>query len=159
VCTSPGYLRETEEIVDNLARFQAAINYLDDRVGNVLDALEESGRREETVVLFTTEHGIPYPGAKWWCRSPDVETATIVDGPGPAFSERGTVEAVFSNVDVLPTLFDVLDVPVPERVEGVSFRDYLAGETDDPPREFAFTQYTAAGSEARGVVGRDYNLI
>ena len=155
----PGYLQKTEEIVDDLARFQAEINYLDEQVGDVLNALEESGYREETVVLFTTEHGIPYPGAKCWCRSPGVEIATIADGPGPAFSERETVDAVFSNVDILPTLFDVLDVPIPERVEGVSFRDYLAGETDDPPREFAFTQYTAAGSEARGVIGREFNLI
>lgn len=154
----PDYLEPTEEMRADLARFQAEINYLDERVGELLAGLGEHGVREHTVVVFAVDHGIPYPGSKWRCRDPGVEIALLADGPGPAF-EGDSVDAPISNVDVLPTLFDVLDVEVPDRVEGVSFRDYLADETDDPPREAAFTQYTSAGSESRGVVTEEHTLV
>ncbi|MFB6136278.1 MAG: sulfatase [Halobacteriaceae archaeon] len=155
----PPYLEATDEMRADLASFQAEVEHLDERVGEVLDALEDSGRREETVVVFASDHGVPYPGAKWWCRSPGVDVSLLVDGPGPAFETRDVVESVVSHVDVVPTLCDVLGLPVPDRVQGVSLREYLAGETDDPPRDAAFTQYTAAGDEARGVVTASHNLI
>jgi len=155
----PEYLEPTAEIREDLARFQAEVNYLDARVGEVLDVLEEAGVREETVVVFAVDHGIPYPGAKWWCRDPGVEIALLMDGPGGAFEADGPVEPVISNVDVLPTILAAIGVPVPDRVEGVSFRAYLAGGTEDPPREAAFTQFTSEGSEARGVVTDEHTLI
>jgi len=62
-------------------------------------------------------------------------------------------------VDLLPTLLDVADVSVPDRVEGVSWQEYLAGETEEPPREAAFTQFTSAGSEQRGVRTADHTLV
>lgn len=158
----PPYLADTERMREDLARFQAEINYFDERVGEVLDALESAGLREETVVILAADHGIPYPGAKWSIRRPGLETALLMDGPGSAFDERDAVDPVFSNVDLVPTLLDVLDVEVPARVEGVSFRPYLAGETDDPPREFAFAQNTEGmkrDNESRSVITEDWHLI
>lgn len=155
----PDYLAATDEMRADLARFQAEVNFLDERVGELLAGLDERGVREETIVVFAVDHGIPYPAAKTWCRDPGVEISLLMDGPGAAFEADAPVEAVVSNVDVVPTLLDALDLPVSERVEGVSFHDYLAGATDDPPRDAAFTQYTAAGREARGVVTAEYTLI
>lgn len=155
----PDYLESTEAMRTDLARFQAEVNTLDERIGELLAGLEDAGVREETIVVFAVDHGIPYPGAKWWCRDPGVEISLLMDGPGPAFEADGPVAAPISGVDVVPTLLDACDVPIPERVEGVSFRDYLAGATEGPPREAAFTQYTAAGDEARGVVTEDHTLI
>ena len=154
----PGYLRETEEMRADLGRFQAEIEYLDERVGELLDGLEEEGARDRTIVVFAVDHGVPYPGAKWWCRDPSVEIALLMDGPGAAFDGEA-VDAPISTVDVLPTLFDALALPVPDRVEGRSFYPYLAGEADERPRDAAFTQYTEAGKEARGVVTEEYTLI
>jgi arylsulfatase A-like enzyme len=153
----PPYVEATDEMCEDFARYQASVTYLDERVGEIIRALEESGHREETIVVFAADHGIPYPGAKWWCRSAGVEVATIADGPGPAFESDGPEEALLSNVDVVPTLLDALDLPVPDAVEGSSFRPYLAGEVEDPPREAAFTQFQ--GSSSRGIVTEEYNLI
>lgn len=156
--TVPEYLEPTEEMRVDLARFQAEVNYLDERIGELLAGLEERGVRDETIVVFAADHGIPYPGAKWWCRDPGVEIALLMDGPGGTF-EGDPVSAPVSNVDVLPTLFDELGLAVPDRVEGESFRDYLAGASEEPPRDAAFTQYTVAGREARGIVMEDHTLI
>jgi len=153
----PPYIEETEEMREDFAAFQAEINYLDDRVGEILEALETTGHRDDTIVVFAVDHGIPYPGAKWWCRSAGVEIALIMDGPGPAFEGHDTETSMVSNIDVLPTLFDMVDLQPPDRVEGRSFREYLAGETEEPPREAAFTQYEGSGS--RGIITEDYNLI
>lgn len=157
----PPYLEETEAVRDDFAGFQASVNYFDDRVGEILDALEATDRREETIVVLAADHGIPHPGAKWTCRRPGLEIALLMDGPGPAFDAREE-RAVTSNVDVLPTLLDALDLPVPERVEGVSFRPYLEGETDTPPRDAAFAQFTEhmkRDNESRCVITEDRHLI
>lgn len=152
----PDYLEGTAEQRADLARFQGEVNYLDERVGEVLTALEDAEVRDETVIVFATEHGIPYPGAKGTLRSAGVGIAMLMDGPGPAFDRKRPVEAVFSNVDVLPTVFDAIDVPIPAPVEGVSFLPYLAGEDADPPRDAAFTQYH---TPTRGIITDRYNLI
>jgi len=155
----PGYLEDTDEMREDLARFQAEVEYLDEQVGALLDNLEAQGVREETVVVFAADHGIPYPGAKWWCRDPGVGIALLMDGPGPKFERGNPVETVISNVDVLPTVFDAAGVPIPDRVEGVSYRDFLSGAADEPPRDVAFTQYTSEGDESRGAVTAEYTLI
>jgi arylsulfatase A-like enzyme len=155
----PEYLQPTEEMRADLARFQAEVNYFDEQVGELLAGLRESGVRDETIVVFAVDHGIPYPGAKWWCRDPGVEISLLIDGPGPAFEADDPVEPVISNVDVLPTLLDALELPVPDRVEGVSFHDYLTGAAPEPPRDAAFTQFTSAGNESRGVVTAEHTLI
>lgn len=155
----PDYLEPTDEMREDLARFQAEVNYLDEQIGALLGGLEAQGVREETIVVFAVDHGIPYPGAKWWCRDPGVEIAMLMDGPGETFERNTPVSTPISNVDVLPTLADELGIAIPNRVEGVSFRDYLAGSSDERPRDAAFTQYTNAGKEARGVVTEEYTLI
>ena len=64
----PPWLQNTQDIVDDLAAFQATIKYFDDRVGEILNALENSDIAENTLVVMTSDHGIPYPGAKWTVR-------------------------------------------------------------------------------------------
>jgi arylsulfatase A-like enzyme len=155
----PGHLVETPELRDDLAEYQALINKLDEHVGDLLASLETAGVRDETVVVFAADHGIPYPGAKWWCRSDGVEIALLMDGPGAAFETRDVVEPPMSNVDILPTLLDLVDVPVPTAIEGVSFAPFLTDPAAEPPREAAFTQFTSAGSEQRSLITADHTLI
>jgi arylsulfatase A-like enzyme len=157
----PPYLEETEAIRDDFARFQASINYFDDRVGEVLNAIDVEGLREDTVVVLAADHGIPHPGAKWTCRKPGIEIAMLMSGPRSAF-ESNRVSAISSGVDLVPTLLDAIDIPVPKRVEGVSFEPYLIGDTDEPPRDAAFAQFTEhmkRDNESRSIITKDRHLI
>jgi arylsulfatase A-like enzyme len=157
----PPYLEESDQIREDFARYQAEIEYFDECVENVLEALEANGLRDETIVVLAADHGIPHPGAKWTARKPGIETALIMDGPDQAF-EPDTVEAITSGVDLLPTLLDVLDLPILDRIEGVSFAPYLRGESATPPREMAFAQFTEAmkrDNESRCVITADHHLI
>jgi arylsulfatase A-like enzyme len=157
--TVPPYLEATETTRADLARFQAAVGRFDSLVGQVLDALDRSGHREDTVVVLTSDHGIPYPGAKWCLRRAGIEVPLVVAGPTGA--ERDAVGSVASLVDVVPTLLDVVGAPTPDPVEGVSFADHLAGDAP-APREAAFAQYTEdmkRDNESRCVVTDDWHLI
>ena len=63
--TVPHHLKDTPEIREDLAQFQATIRFFDRCVGQILEALDSSDVARETLVVFTADHGIPYPGAKW----------------------------------------------------------------------------------------------
>ena len=77
----PPFLKDTEEIRDDLARFQTDIHVLDGYVGKILAALRTGRAAENTIVIFTADHGIPYPGAKWSLRDAGFKVPLILHRP------------------------------------------------------------------------------
>ncbi len=158
----PPWLAGTETMKNDLAKFQAEIHYMDKKVGKILDTLADSEISENTLVIFTAEHGIPYPGAKWTARKAGLEVPLIMYQPGTPFSGGTVHEQLMSNVDVLPTLLDYLGADVPDRIQGTSFEQVVRGETEKSPRKYAFGQYTRdmkRDNESRTVITRDHQLI
>jgi N-sulfoglucosamine sulfohydrolase len=158
----PPWMQDTQDIRDDFAGFQATIKYFDDRVGEILDALGASDVAENTLVIMTSDHGIPYPGAKWTVRKAGIETPFIVYQPGTVFSGGNVLKEVMSNVDVLPTILDFLEADVPENMQGVSFMPLLNGKANKPPRTEAFAQYTPEMKRdnlSRCVITERYHLI
>ena len=109
--------------------YYAMISEVDDYVGRILDALEECGKRDETIVVFTSDHGEwlgdhlrfgkGYP-------APDVVSRVplIIDAPGmPAGDFDGLVEAV----DIMPTLLELAAIPQPSIMQGESLAGALRG--------------------------------
>ena len=60
----PPYLPDVPDVRADLAEYYQAVSRFDFGVGCLLDALEESGRADETLVIVTTDHAMPFPGAK-----------------------------------------------------------------------------------------------
>ena len=138
----PPWLQDTEDMRNDLAAFQATIKYFDERVGEILDALACSDVAENTLVIMTSDHGIPYPGAKWTVRKAGIEVPLILYQPGSVFTGGRIFPEVMSNVDVLPTLLDYLEGDMPENMQGCSFMPLLDGTTNTAPLTEAFAQYT-----------------
>ncbi len=158
----PPYLKDTPTMRKDLADFQATIHFFDERVGEMLDALAQSDMAEDTLVVFTADHGIPYPGAKWSIRRAGITIPLILYQPGTALTGGKTIHSVISQVDVLPTLLEWIGRPVPNNIEGVSFHDYLQGKTPSPPRDAAFSQYTPdmkRDNESRSIITDRFHLI
>jgi N-sulfoglucosamine sulfohydrolase len=158
----PPWLQGTEDMKDDLAAFQATIKYFDERVGEILDTLESSDIAENTLVIMTSDHGIPYPGAKWTARKAGIEVPLILYQPNTVFDGGKVQTEVMSYVDVLPTVLDFLQVNVPENMEGVSFMPFLQGKAKTPPRAHAFAQYTPdmkRDNLSRCVITDKYHLI
>ncbi len=158
----PGWLQETEAIREDLARFQSEIRFFDKCVGYIIRAVESSGAGENTLLIVTSEHGIPYPGAKWSVRKAGFENPLIMYMPGSVFSGGKVYEDIMSNVDVLPTLLDYLGLEICDDIEGVSFKAFLEGRSGEVPREAAFAQYTPdmkRDNLSRCVITERFHLI
>ena len=158
----PPWLQNTEEIKDDLASFQGTIKYFDERVGEILDALESSNIADNTLVIITSDHGIPYPGAKWTVRKAGIETPLIIYQPDTIFSGGKVVDAIISNVDVLPTIFEFTGIKIPGNIQGRSFMPFLTGKVKTQPRIRAFSQYTPdmkRDNLSRSVITDKYHLI
>ncbi len=134
------YLPDEPGIRRDLADAQGMVRAIDRGVGTVLDALSDAGVDEDTLVIFTTEHGLAMPRAKGSVYDPGIESALLMSLPGVI--EPGTrYQELISNVDVLPTILDLIDEGVPERVSGRSFLALLRGG-DYTPRGRVFAEMT-----------------
>ncbi|AGB38028.1 sulfatase family protein [Natronococcus occultus] len=139
------FLPDRPGIRSDIAELQGMVRALDDGVGTVLDALEDAGLAEDTLVVFTTEHGLAFPRAKGCCYDAGIGAALLLRYPGVV--DAGVVDDLASNVDVFPTLLEFAGVEVPDGVVGRSLRGRLVdesagGDGEYDPRERVFAGMT-----------------
>jgi N-sulfoglucosamine sulfohydrolase len=139
--TVPPYLRDTPMGGEELAELQGAIRYVDAQIGRVLSALRDLGLEENTLVIATTDHGIAVPRAKCTLYDPGIESALILRLPARNWRGGRTQTELMSNVDILPTILEVTNIPVSEAVQGRSLRPLLDGE-DYEARDTIFSELT-----------------
>jgi len=138
----PGYLRDTPGTRTELAELQGAVRHMDAQIGRVLQALRDSRLEQNTLVVFTTDHGIAMPRAKCSVYEPGLQTAFLLRYPNRNGWHGGARrKEMISNVDYLPTLIAAADIPVPAAVQGASFAPLLDG-TRYVPRESVFGEMT-----------------
>ena len=125
----PGYLEDNPDVRLELARFHGSIAFMDRHVGRVLDALDESPLRDNTVVVFTTDHGAAFPRAKSTLYEAGIGTALIMRFPDAEGWPRGgrRVGQLLNNIDLTPTLLEMAAADVPDQVQGRSFWPLLTG--------------------------------
>ncbi len=158
----PKYLADTAMMQEDLRRFQEEIRYFDSCVGRILDALEVTDCVDNTLIIFTADHGIPYPGAKWTLRDAGIEVPLVMYQPGTALSGGKVHKPLISHVDMLPTLLDWVGVEKPSNLDGVSFSDFLNGRSNAKPRGAIYAQFTPAmfrDNESRCIRTERYKLI
>ena len=158
----PPWLQDSQQVKDDFAAFQGTIKYFDECVGEILDALAASEIADNTLVIMTSDHGIPYPGAKWTVRKAGIEVPLIIYQPGTVFSGGKAVSQIMSNVDVLPTLLDYLGEEIPDNMQGYSFMNLIRGGATEAPRKEAFAQYTPdmkRDNTSRSIITERYHLI
>jgi N-sulfoglucosamine sulfohydrolase len=125
--TVPYFLSDRPEVRRELADYYQSISRLDQGVGFVLDALKETKHTDDTLVLFLSDNGPPFPGAKTTLYDAGVHLPLIVSSP--AQSRRGiTNQAMVSWIDVLPTILDWAGVKAPPALMGRSVLPILEEE-------------------------------
>mgnify|MGYP006281298625 FL=1 len=112
---------------EEFAALQGAIRRVDHAIGRILDGLEQSGFGDNTVVVFTADHGLAMPRAKCSLYDPGIEVPLIIRAPSWHLEPGSRRAALVSNVDVVPTLLDALGIPIPKRIQGVSAMPCLRG--------------------------------
>lgn len=122
----PGYLPDHPGVREDLADLQGLVEAVDAQVGLLLDTLRDTGLERDTLVVFTTDHGIAMPGAKSTLYDAGIGTALLMRWPGVIPAGRRE-DALLSNVDLLPTLLAASGLPAPATVQGRSFWPLLVG--------------------------------
>ncbi len=140
--TVPPYLRDEPGAREELAELQGAVRALDAAVGRVLAGLRDLGLEERTLVLFTTDHGLALPRAKCSLYDPGLETALLLRLPARGWRGGRAVPALVSNVDILPTVLELVGLPVDDPVQGRGLLAALDGAADPRPRDHVFAEMT-----------------
>ncbi|MEM7313910.1 MAG: sulfatase [Planctomycetota bacterium] len=135
----PPNLADTPLTRQDFANYLAEITYMDDQVGEILAALDESGSEKDTVVLFTSEQGSQFPGCKWTNWNTGVHTALIASWPGHIDAGVRT-DALIQYADVTPTLVDMAGGEASTGFDGGSFAAVLSGDAK-AHRKFAFSMH------------------
>jgi hypothetical protein len=110
-------------------------------MGEILKALDENGLRGNTLVLFTTDHGMPFPRAKCSVYDPGLEIAQILRWPAGGLTGGRVVDGMVSDLDALPMLLETVGAPVPANVQGRSFLPLLRGREQGRDELFAEMTY------------------
>ncbi|MCU1238041.1 MAG: sulfatase [Candidatus Solibacter sp.] len=111
----------------DMAGFHASARILDQGVGHVLDALERSGLGANTLVISTTDHGLAFPDMKCNLLDSGFGVSLIMRGPGVRGGKA--IDAMVSQLDLFPTICDMLELKHPAWLEGKSMLPLLRGET------------------------------
>ena len=157
----PPYLPDVADVRADLAEYYQAVSRFDFGVGCLLDALEESGRADETLVIVTTDHAMPFPGAKASFFDSGHHCPFILRAPGIA--APGTRSQSLVNwTDIRPTLHDWCGVPAPEDLPG---RSLLPGLADPSVPDWDHTYFSHCFHEVvdynpyRVLRGRRYKFV
>lgn len=134
----PPYLADTPGTRIDLARYYDEITRMDGQIGQFIDELERRGQRDNTLVIFLSDNGAPFPRAKGTVYDAGVRTPLIMNWPEKI--EAGSrFEGLTSVVDLSPTLLELTGHRVPDQMQGESILPVLFDQTL-PGREYVFSE-------------------
>ncbi len=155
----PALFPDTPGTRQDMANYIAMAQILDDKIGHVLRALDETGLRENTLVIYTTDHGLAFPDMKCNLTDHGIGVALIMDGPAP-FTGGRALDAMVSHIDIFPTICDYLDIEGPDWLQGHSILPLLRSQRESIRDEvFAEVSYHAAYEPKRAVRTERYKYI
>ena len=141
---------KTGEIPPDLSRtlmhaYLACVSYVDAQIGRMIAALDESGVRDNTIIIVWSDHGYHLGDMGIWGKATNYELGTRVPlmiwtPDMPAGSRGKTTDALVELIDMYPTLCDLAGLEIPTHVEGSSFGPLL----ENPSRKWkpaAFSQF------------------
>lgn len=152
----PPYYVDNKTTRMAMSKYFAEITFLDSQLGDCMNIVDNSGSKDNTIVIFTSEQGASFPaGGKWTCYDTGLKTAFIVRWP-KRIKPGSNTKAMTQYVDVVPTLIEAAggspkaiktgcpDARGYEGFDGISFLPVLDGKIDRL-REYVFGAHTTQG--------------
>ena len=138
--TVPPHLVDTQETRDALADYYTSIETLDATVGRMTAILDKNGYRDNTLLIYTSDHGPNFAFAKWCLYDEGIRIPLIVRWPG-AVQPKSSTDAMVSHADLMPTMIEAAGKKAPADIDGRSFVDVLSGKKNEH-RKFIFSSHT-----------------
>ncbi|EOD00146.1 N-sulfoglucosamine sulfohydrolase [Caldisalinibacter kiritimatiensis] len=144
----------------DMARFYKSAKIADKCFGKVIDVLKETGLYDETVIIFTTDHGIANPFMKCNLTDDGIGISLIIRNPKEPNSHGMVVDSMISQIDVYPTLCDILNLDKPDFLQGKSFIDlFKANKKEVNEYIYAETNFHTSYEPARCIRTKRYKYI
>lgn len=143
----------------DMAGMLTAVKTVDRLCGKILNALKETGEYDNTLIIFTTDHGLPFPMMKCTLYDDGTGVAFLLRYPGMPRAHVYS-DALLSHVDVFPTVCEILGLEKPAWLQGISFLPVIKGECGEVREEvFAEVNYHVAYEPMRSVRTGRYKYI
>ena len=158
----PRHLPDTPVIRRDWAEYLDGVQKADLAVGEALDALRDSGAESSTIIIFMGDHGPAYPHGKMTPYHFGLHVPLVIRLPG---AKPLVSDALVSELDLLPTLLDVLGFAYDAPLHGKSLKPLIEGQSDAKGHEFIFAEVSGRslnqkrGMEERAVLDATHQLI
>lgn len=143
-----------------IARYWGNVSLVDTQVGRILEALSECGLEEDTIVVFTSDHGdmmgSHQMAGKCTMFEESVKVPLLVRLRGMSLEGRRVLDRV-GQVDVVPTLLEAMGQPVPGHLQGHSWLPFLAGKGELVERN-VFVEWNGTENGIVGGAGLPHNI-
>lgn len=156
----PYHLPDTPEVRKELAEYYQSVSRMDRGVGLLLEVLRETGQLENTLILFVSDNGIPFPGAKTTLYGAGIHLPLLIAAPGRP--QGRTTDVLASYVDLAPTILDFAKVKGPKyELPGQSLLPLLKDGAKGRDAVFASHQFHEITMyyPMRAIVTKDYKLL
>jgi iduronate 2-sulfatase len=153
------YKKEQDKLTDDLRRqcrqaYYASISFMDAQVGRIVNALDQLGLADNTIIVFTSDHGYHMGEHGLWQKMSLFEESSrvplLIVAPGVGQKDVAAKSPV-SHIDLFPTLAELCGVKLPSNVQGQSLAPMLKASTVTG-RGWAVTQVMRGGGPARAAV-------
>jgi len=132
----------TNQVPEALKVYYAMVYHLDTQVGRIMDCLEEEGLEEETIVIYTSDHGEMFGSQGRVYKLTFYEEAAripfIVNWKGQ-IDQSSTSDICLNTPDIAPTILGLMNLPIPDEMEGMNLSNSFLGKSGPEP-EFALLQ-------------------
>ncbi len=141
----PSYLPDTRIMREDLRDYFTSVQLADQCAGAVLEAIQESGRAEETLIIYASDQGPAYHRAKASPYYAGTHIPLIIAGPG--VQKSASSNELVSFVDLMPTILQYLTLPDLPQTQGQSLWPILSGrESTLEGRDYVFMEHNSHGN-------------
>lgn len=144
----PGFLPDIPDVRREIAEYYTSVHRCDETVGMVLQALDDTGLSDDTMVMFISDNGMAFPFAKTNCYLASTKTPWVVRWPGQIKEGRVDRSHMISAIDYMPTILEAAELPQVDGMDGRSMIPLLRGE-DRVERDFVFTEFHETAANRR----------
>ena len=134
-------LPDWPEIRKDIAKYYSQTLQMDSIIGEILDFLQQKGLSDNTMVVFLSDNGAPYPGNKLTLYDRGTGTPLLIRWPEKI--KGGTeVTSLMNSIDIMPTILEACGLDSPSELEGKSFWKHATGQQENELHEAVFTEMT-----------------
>lgn len=121
----PPFLPDLKRVRTDLTRYYNEVSKMDAKIGTLVDYLNKENLLDNTLIIFWSDNGLPFPRAKGQLYDPGIGTPVIFYWKGHI--KPGIYDHLTSTIDFVPTLLDLTDIKIPDSIHGRSFYSVLNG--------------------------------